>query len=340
MQAIHIRAFLTQSESFSFLTPSTVPRPAPKPNEILVRVTHVSIQQVDLLYARGRHQNNNPKRGHVHPPFILGLDFVGVVASTNSKSTFKPGDRVFGSSSSAFGEYLSLPTTSLQPIPSSISSRDACALVSGVVSHVAVQRLASVRSGQVVLVTGVPGNLALIACQCAQSAGATVIALARNESRAALIRPALPGVTVLASNDNWQAEVKKLTSGKGVDSIIDNVGTVKDGLSVLAFGGSIVLVGFAGRGGVMESVTMNRILLKGAKVIGYRFGEGARQGLYNPAECWREYLDAISTGQVSAVVDSRQYIGLTDVGRAMDDLDKGRLMGKAVVDITATSSRL
>ncbi|KAG8632104.1 hypothetical protein KVT40_001244 [Elsinoe batatas] len=351
MQAIHLPTFLPLSQPFTSLHPTTISLPTPQPNDILIRITHISIQQVDLLYARGLHQNNNPKKGHIHPPFTLGLDFAGVVVSTpasrsntptssqtpSSSERFRPGTRVFGSSPSSFAHFISLPASSLQLIPDSLSLADAAALVSGVVSHTAVHHVAGIQAGQTVLVTGVPGNLALIAAQSAQAAGAKVLALARNADRAEAVRGYLPGVEVLGG-EGWKDEVKRLTGGKGVDVVIDNVGVVKDGLSLLAFGGTIVLVGFAGRQGVMEAVEMNRVLLKGAKLVGYRFGEGARKDLYDVQQCWEGYLGAIERGDIKAVVDTKSYKGLADVGRAMDDLEHGRLVGKAVVDISDSGS--
>ncbi|KAF2223728.1 hypothetical protein BDZ85DRAFT_262087 [Elsinoe ampelina] len=346
MQAIHLPSFHPLSQPFTSLPPTTVPLPTPGPNDILIRTTHISIQQVDLLYARGLHQNNNPKKGHIQPPFTLGLGFAGVVVSTpasrshpptSSHDTLKPGTRVFGSSPSSFAQFIRLPASSLQPIPSSLTPADAAALVSGVVSHTAVRRVAGVQAGQTVLVTGVPGSLALVAAQSAQAAGAKVLVLARNAGRAEAVKACLPGVEVLGG-EGWKGEVKRLTNGKGVDVIIDNVGVVKEGLSLLAFGGTIVLVGFAGRQGVMEAVEMNRVLLKGAKVVGYRFGEGARRGLYDVRQCWEGYLAAIERGEIKAVVDAKTYKGLGDVGRAMDDLEHGRLVGKAVVDISDSGS--
>ncbi|PNS14273.1 Quinone oxidoreductase-like protein 2 [Sphaceloma murrayae] len=347
MEAIHLTSFLPASEPFTSLRPTALPIPTPKPDETLIRVTHVSIQQVDLLYARGLHQNNHPKRGHVHPPFTLGLDFAGIVLSTPSSRSsappspsttpdpsFPPGTRVLGSHPSSFATHLCLPASSLHPIPPSLSSRDAAALVSGVVSHTAV-RLAAVSPRQTVLVTGVPGTLGLTAAQSALSTGATVFVLARDPLRANAVRGVLDArISVLSSQgEDWKKTLEVATGGRGVDVVIDNVGLVQDALSVLRFGGTVVLVGFAGRGGEMERVQMNRVLLKGAKVVGYRFGEGARRGMFDVGECWRGYLGEVERGEVKAVVDGRRYRGLGEVGRAMEDLQRGALVGKAVVEV-------
>lgn len=295
MQAVQINAFLPPTSPYTSLRPSHVSTPVPGPDEVLIRITHVSIQQVDLLYARGLHQNNNAKRGFVHPPFILGLDFAGEVVATRTTAitttsttphtdasrdaatrTFRVGDQVMGSHLGAFAEFIAAPTSSLRAVPRSPGSSDvqlsnayAAALVGGVVSYAALRLVAAAKSDEWVLVTGVPGGLGAVSCQVARAAGARVIALARSEENAKALRGWSGAEVVLASGGDWVGEVRRLTGGKDVSVVIDNVGVVEDALRCVAYGGRIVLVGFAGRGGVMERVAMNRVLLVGARLIGF-----------------------------------------------------------------------
>lgn len=353
MKAIHIASFLA-SPNYTSLHPSNVPRPVPKDNELLVRVTHISPQQVDLLYSTGKHQNNNAKRGHIHPPFILGLDFAGIVISTptptatnnnrneddrNVTCVFKPGDRITASHLGAFAEYITIPVSEAQPIPPNLSNVDAAALVGGVVSYAAVVNVADVKAGEWVLVTGVPGGLGVIACAVAKARGARVIALARTEARALALRGVLGIEAVVASEGDWVSEVRKITGGKGVSAVIDNVGVVEESLRCCTFGARIVLVGFAGRKGVMETVAMNKILLKGAKVIGFRFGEATRQGLLDLKEIWKGYLEMVSSGVVRQLIDPRVYRGLEQLPNALQDLADGNLDGKAVVGINEEENK-
>lgn len=72
----------------------------------------------------------------------------------------------------------------------------------------------------------------------------------------------------------WEGRVKELTEGgEGVGVVYDAVGAVESGLKCLEYRGRVVIVEFAGRGGKIEEVKANRILLKAATVVGYRFGE-------------------------------------------------------------------
>ena len=122
-----------------------------------------------------------------------------------------------------------------------------------------------------------------------------------------------------------------VTEGKGVGAVIDNVGIVNEGLRCLVYGGRIVLIGFAGRGGVMESIAMNKVLLKGASIVGYRFGESSRRDPQVHKEIWVGYLDMIASGRIQPLIDPKVYRGIKDVPRALQDLADKKLFGKAII---------
>jgi hypothetical protein len=68
----------------------------------------------NITQARGKHQNN---RSLVTPPFILGLEFAGVVVSASDSCGFSTGDRVFGSGQGSFAEVISVKASNLRKIP-------------------------------------------------------------------------------------------------------------------------------------------------------------------------------------------------------------------------------
>jgi len=100
----------------------------------------------------------------------------------------------------------------------------------------------------------------------------------------------------------------------------------------LRFGGRIVLIGFAGREGVMENVAMNKVLLKGATVIGYRYGEALRRHRGpSTEELWKGYAELLEEGVIRPVIDVRQYHGLESVPQVLHDMEQGNVFGKAVI---------
>ncbi|KAK4990126.1 hypothetical protein LTR66_004959 [Elasticomyces elasticus] len=341
MKALHIPAFHT---TLSTLSLSTVPDPVPSPSQLLIRITHASPQAVDVLYALGKHQNNNAKRGHIHPPFILGNDFAGVVVSAPPGSSYVAGENVFGSKLGAFAELIAVEEGEVGWVPGRLRNADAVALVGGAVAYAAVKNVALVREGQTVLVTGAAGGLGTVACQVAQALGARVIGLVGSEAKATWLREhgGVEDVVIMDQKkvsgkdwERWVVDVLAATTGDGVDAIIDNIGCVEQGLRCLKSRGTIVMIGFAGRDGVMETIAMNKILLKSARVIGYRFGDHGRRNPDEIAKIWEEYLSMVNKGTIRSMIHPAAYHGLEDVPRALHNLQDRKICGKAVIQIAS-----
>ncbi|GAB7358327.1 hypothetical protein MBLNU230_g2399t1 [Neophaeotheca triangularis] len=331
MRAIHLPAFAPNP---SLLTPSSIPTPTPKEDEYLIRVTHCSPQHADILHAQGKHQNNNAKRGFVHPPFVLGFDFAGVIQSGPSESDgrgLEQGDRVFGAALGAFAEFVCAKSERIRRVPEGLGSEVACAASGQAVSYAAVVEIAKVARGETVLVSGASGGLGSVCCSVAKAAGARVIALAGDEEKARVMRGQM-GVEVVVMQGEWVKEVLGVTGGQGVDAVMDNTGMVNDALRCLAYGGRIVILGFAARKGVMEEVKMNKLLLKSATVIGYRFGESGRRHPSDLERTWEGYLKMLESGHATPMLYGN-YNGLEDIGRALGDLAERKVHGKIVVKI-------
>ena len=268
MKALQINIY---APSPSHLLISTIPPPsAPSPTHLLIRITHTALNHVDLLYSAGTHQNNHI--GLVRPPFILGLEFAGHVASTPPPgSGLKVGDEVWGSGLGGFAECIVVDVGSVRKIPRGWNLRNAAGLgaATAPVSYGALVRVAGVRAGQTVLIHAAAGGLGVVAVQIAHALGAKVIGTVGSEEKARVVRKL--GVLGVVRYDlpEWEKEVLRVNGGEGVDVVYDTVGLVEKSIRCIKFGGTVVIAGFAGREGKMETMAMNRILLKGARVLGY-----------------------------------------------------------------------
>lgn len=266
MKAIQIASYIKENSELRVLD---VPFPSPTPDQVLVNITHSALNHVDLLYARGKHQNNHI--GNVKPPFILGLEFAGVVASAPESCEFGVGDHVWGGGVGGFAEQIAVSPSALHRLPTGWTLHDVAGLgaATAPVSYGALVRIAQVKPGQTVLVHAAAGGLGVFAVQIAHALGANVIATVGSENKAEVVRRLGVLGVVRYDQDGWEKEVLGLTNGVGVDSVYDTVGLVGKSIRCLKFGGNIVIAGFAGLGGKMETLTMNRVLLKGAKLLGY-----------------------------------------------------------------------
>ncbi|KAK0946987.1 hypothetical protein LTR29_001570 [Friedmanniomyces endolithicus] len=339
MKAIHIPTYTPDPSTLQL---SNIPTPTPKADEYLIRITHCSPQHADILHAQGKHQNNNAKKGWCFPPFTLGYDFAGVVQTVpasgagDAPGELRKGDRVFGAAIGAFAEFVCVKSGAVRKVPSGLSNETACAMVGQAVSYASVVRIAKVQPGETVMVSGASGGLGGVCCMVAKALGARVVALVGDGEKAALMRGSLGVDAVVVMREGgdggWMREVMEFTGGKGVDVVLDNTGMVDDALRCLAYFGRIVILGFAARKGVMEEVKMNKLLLKSATVVGYRFGESGRRFPNELEEIWEGYLGMMQEGRLKPLLYGR-YDGLEDVGRALGDLAARKVYGKIVVKV-------
>ncbi|HEU5222645.1 MAG TPA: NADP-dependent oxidoreductase [Candidatus Lumbricidophila sp.] len=160
------------------LTIVDVPRPEPRPNEVLVRVHAASLNPTDW-----KHRANGGFLGQ--PPFTLGWDLSGVVESVGiGVARFQPGDEVFGMLSYPFGhgahaEYVTAPARVFAAKPASLTHVKAAALpLVGLTAWQALVEYADVQPGQRVLIHAAAGGLGHVAVQLAKARGARVIGTA------------------------------------------------------------------------------------------------------------------------------------------------------------------
>ncbi|MFC9910643.1 NADP-dependent oxidoreductase [Streptomyces sp. NPDC059862] len=155
-----------------------IERPAPRPNEVLVRVRAAGVNPTDW-----KHRASGGFLGQ--PPFVLGWDVSGVVEATGiGVALFKPGDEVFGMLPYPFGhgshaEYVTGPARAFALKPAGIDHTQAGALP--LVSLTAWQALverADVQPGQRVLIHAAAGGVGHVAVQIAKARGAYVIGTA------------------------------------------------------------------------------------------------------------------------------------------------------------------
>ena len=336
MKAILIPKFVPDP---SILQPADVPIPSPQPDQYLIRITHCSPQHADILHAQGKHQNNNPRKGWCHPPFILGYDFAGLVQSVPADATgFKKGDRVIGAAIGAFAEYVCVMEKAIRKVPDGLTNGTACAMSGQAVSYAAVTQIAKVQRGETVMVSGASGGLGSVCCMVAKAVGAKVIALAGDREKAESMRRDMNVDLVLVMEGDWIPQVTDFTNGQGVDVFLDNTGMVNEAIRCLAYFGRIIVLGFAARKGVMEDVKMNKLLLKSVTAMGYRFGESGRRYPKMLEEIWSGYLGMLQDGRLKAITYG-QYEGLEDIGRALQDLANRKVYGKIVVKIADAQER-
>ncbi|MET7457128.1 NADP-dependent oxidoreductase [Streptomyces sp. NPDC005574] len=214
-----------------------VERPAPRPNEVLVRVRAAGVNPTDW-----KHRATGGFLGE--PPFVLGWDVSGVVEAVGiGVARFAPGDEVFGMLPYPFGhgshaEYVSAPARAFAPKPAGIDHVQAGALP--LVSLTAWQALvetADLRPGQRVLVHAAAGGVGHVAVQIAKARGAYVIGTASAAKHDFLRRIGADETIDYRETDFTEAV-------KDVDVVLDTIGGEHStrSLRVLRPGGIVVSI--------------------------------------------------------------------------------------------------
>ncbi|GAB1266543.1 NAD(P)-dependent alcohol dehydrogenase [Aurantivibrio infirmus] len=160
-----------------------VAKPAPKPNEVLIKVHSVSINDWDWGLLHGKPFINRMSYGLSKPKKqILGSDVAGAVEQIGSSVTkFKVGDEVFGDLSTTWGgfaEYVCATEQVLSLKPTTMSFEQAAAIPqAGLLALQGLYDEGRISSGQDVLINGGGGGAGTFAIQIAKSEGALVTAV-------------------------------------------------------------------------------------------------------------------------------------------------------------------
>lgn len=217
-----------------------LPVPEPKANEAVVKVSAAGVNFIDVYNREGRYK--------APLPFILGQEGAGVVSAVGGDvKTLKKGDRVAWTSVlGSYAEYAAIPADRLVPIPSGVSDQQAAGtMLQGMTAHYLAHDTFPLKRGETALVHAAAGGVGLLLVQMAHQIGARVIATVSTDEKAKLAREAGADEVILYTKDDFEAETKRLTAGKGVDVVYDSVGktTFEKGLNIIRPRGMMVLFG-------------------------------------------------------------------------------------------------
>jgi NADPH:quinone reductase len=261
-----------------------VPTPTPGPGEVLVRVKAVSVNRtLDLIVRSG----NYPRP--VALPHILGVDPSGIVEAVGpGVRTRKMGDRVtsyllLGSGPAGaapamlgltvwggYAEYVLLPETRTYIVPDNVDFATATVVARHAPLAFSMLRdKAKVQAGEWVLVMGAAGGLGSAAVQAAKYLGARVIAAAGSDERVAAAMTLGGDAGVNYRSADLTAEARRITAGRGVDIVLENIGDpdlFSKAFLSLGRGGRLVTAGSHGGGIVPVNVShlyFNHIAIMG-----------------------------------------------------------------------------
>jgi NADPH:quinone reductase-like Zn-dependent oxidoreductase len=328
------------------LTYGDLPTPEPAPGEVLVRLKAAALNRLDLWVREGWPGIK------ITYPHIPGADGAGEIAAVGAAvKGFKPGQPVVLNAnlsdgtcefcqsgfdnqcvnwnllgetvSGTYAEYVVVPATNALPMPAGFDPHQAAAasLVYLTAWHSLVTR-GGLKPGESLLVVGASGGVNTAAIQIAHYLGATVLVVGSNAKKLALA--AELGANHLidrSEHEQWSRRIYELTQKRGVDVVVDNVGTTYgQSMRAVRKGGRILTVG--NTGGPKFEFDNRYMFAKHIALIGSTMGTHAD---------FKTVMGLIFEGKLRAVID--QTFSLAAAAAAQERLAEGRQMGKITLAI-------
>jgi len=236
MKAIQIH----QTGGPEVLTLAELPIPQPGPGQVLIRVEAIGVNFIDVYFRKGVYK--------AALPLTPGSEAAGTVEELGpGVSGFAAGDAVASVSAlGSYAEYALVPATSLIKVPDGLTMEQAAAaLLQGMTAHYLTHSTFPLKAGDTALVHAGAGGVGLLLTQIAARLGARVITTVSTKGKAKLSKEAGASEVILYTTHDFEAEVKKLTGGKGVDVVYDSVGksTFENSLNCLRPRGMMALFG-------------------------------------------------------------------------------------------------
>ncbi len=320
---------LDQSGAFENLRIADLPVPDPVAGSVRVKVSAVGLNPVDYKLLLGGHPD-------WEYPFVLGLDVAGEVNAVGSGVTqWQIGDRVMYhgklSEHGGYAEYAVAPAHIMARIPDTLTYAQAAAIpCAGLTAYQAIDRKLNLKSGTTILVQAGAGGVGGFAIQLAAMRGATVLTTCSPRNTDYVKQLGATEAIDYHTNDTVE-QVLKYTDGRGVDAVIDTVGTetATDALKMLAFGGGLVCIealpDFEKWSMFDNGISVHEIALGGVHFSNNRRGQ---EDLGHMAA---ELSQLVADGQISAMIN--QTVTLEEIPDALRQIADRHVRGKIVAEI-------
>src|ERR1700681_412199 len=217
-----------------------VATPAPGPRQALVRIAASGVNFIDVYFRTGLYKADLP--------MSLGAEGAGTVEAVGADVTeVAPGDRVaYAMARGSYAEYAVVPSAQLVKLPGAVDfATAAAAMLQGMTAHYLTHSTYTLKKGDTCLVHAAAGGAGGLIVQMAKMRGARVFGTVSTPDKAKIAHEHGADETILYTQTDFEAEVKRLTGGRGVDVVYDSVGktTFEKSLNSLRPRGMLALFG-------------------------------------------------------------------------------------------------
>ena len=321
MQAIEANSF----SGYGGLRQVELPKPQPAKDRVLVRVTAAGVTPLDHTILSGGHPR-------AQAPLVLGNEGAGVIEDAGF-SGLAVGSRVMFTGPYGVGEtgawqqWLLVKPEHLALVPDAIDDVVAASLPVAWLTAQTTLTQAGFKPGMTVLAPGIGGSVGNATYQLARAQGAAkAISTAGSAAKAAHAKQLGFDDVVDLSAQGLAEGVRRITSGKGADIVIESIGgnVTSEALSSLGPGGVLITLGYSA--GRKTTIDVTDLIWKRARMEGFSLFAQSPAAV---AAAWRDVLPLISSGSVKPIVE-RVY-PFAEAGEALRHLIEDRPFGKVVL---------
>jgi putative PIG3 family NAD(P)H quinone oxidoreductase len=309
------------------LSVGELPDPVPGPGEVVLDVAAAGLNRADLLQRQGFYP---PPPGASE---VLGMECSGTVSAVGAGvEGWTVGDRACALlSGGGYAERVAVPAGQLMPVPAGVGLVSAAALpevACTVWSNVFM--VAGLEPRDAFLVHGGAGGIGTFAIQLAHQLGARVLTTAGSAEKRTACAALGADVTIDYREQDFVAEARAATDGRGVDVILDNMGAkyLDRNLDALATEGRLVIIGM--QGGTKAELDINKLMRKRAAVVATTLRSRPTEEKSAICASVVEHVwPLVAEGLVRPVVNGT--LPLEDVARAHALMESGEHSGKILL---------
>jgi len=311
------------------LIPATGALPVLKAGEVLIEVAYAGVNRPDCLQRSGAY----PPPADASP--ILGLEVAGRIAAVaDGVTAWNVGDVVCAlTPGGGYAKYCATPAGFCLPVPEGLTLREAAAIPENfyTVWYNLFDRIAF-KPGETMLIHGGTSGIGLTAIQLCKAFGATVIATAGSAAKVAFCLELGADHAIDYKQQDFVAEVARITNKRGVDVVLDMVGGgyVDRNLKSMAIEGRLSQIAFLE--GNKVNIDMRHVMMKRLTVTGSTLRASPQARKEQLAKALREHVwPLFAQGKLRVVI--QQEFPLAEAARAHALMESGTLIGKIVLAV-------
>ncbi|HEY7005726.1 MAG TPA: quinone oxidoreductase [Sphingomicrobium sp.] len=298
----------------------------PGPGQVRLHQEAAGLNFIDVYHRTGLYKQDLP--------FTPGVEGAGIVEAVGDDvDHLKAGDRIaYAGPLGGYAEDRLIDADRVVKLPDGISTEQAAGMMlQGMTAQMLLRSVFPVHEGDTILVHAAAGGVGLIMCQWAAALGATVIGTVGTEEKAELARAHGCAHPIVYSEQDFVAEVKRITDGEKLPVVYDSVGrdTFMKSLECLKIRG--LMVSFGNASGAPEPIPPNLLAQKGSLYLTrptlFHY-IATREQLEQSA---RELFDVVESGKVK--IEVQQRFPLKDAAEAHRALQARKTTGSTILTI-------